>query len=191
MGYYAAMLPKLVSAMLALTLLVACASRAQAPEPAKSGAPKPTATEVPVHVQGAGNASTPTVLTQTKGNRRIYTVRALAFEGDAIGANGVAHLEQPHITFRDKSGSVTIADAPKATVKQRDKSIDMTGGVHARTADGGILTCDSLRYDYTTERLLGMGHVVLVSRDGLRLTGDRLDGDVRLRDARVTSGGAG
>jgi lipopolysaccharide assembly outer membrane protein LptD (OstA) len=73
-------------------------------------------------------------------------------------------------------------------VKQRDNSIDMTGGVHARTADGGVLTCDDLRYDANRERMYGEGHVVLTGPNGLQLRGDHLDGDVRFHDVRVTSG---
>lgn len=184
-------------AALALALVLAgCGGRggsapaSPAPAPAAAGA-KVTPTPVPIHVRGAGNARTPAVLTMSKANRRIYTIRALGFVGDALGTNGSAVLEQPHVTFVDKSGSVTIADAPKATVKQRDKSIDMTGGVHARTAEGGILTCDDLRYDAQTERLHGEGHVVLIGPNGLQLTGDHLDGDVRLHNVTVTSGGRG
>ena len=101
----------------------------------------------------------------------------------------MAVFSQPHVTFVDKTGAITIADAPKATVKQRDNSIDMTGGVHARTADGGVLTSYDLRYDATRERLYGEGHVVLTGPNGLQLRGDHLDGDVRLHDVRVTSGG--
>ncbi|BDE04742.1 hypothetical protein WPS_00180 [Vulcanimicrobium alpinum] len=177
--------------LLLLAVAAGCAPKAPAPAPGGgSPAPTATATPVPVHVVGAGKPGQPAVLSETKANRKIYTIRAVQFEGDALGTNGVGRLDHPHITFYDKTGSVTVADAPKATVKQRDKSIDMTGGVHARTAEGGVLTCDSLRYDAGTERLLGTGHVVLTSPDGLRLSGDRLDGDVRLHDARVTSGSA-
>jgi hypothetical protein len=64
----------------------------------------------------------------------------------------------------------------------------MTGGVHARTADGAVLTCDTLRYDAGTERFRGEGHIVVTGPNGDQLGGDHLDGDVRLRDARVTSG---
>jgi LPS export ABC transporter protein LptC len=138
---------------------------------------------------GRGNSHTPTVLTDTKQGRKIYTIRALVFEGDIGGSSdGVATLEQPHVTFVDKTGSVTIADAPKATVMQRDKSILMTGGVHARTQDGAVLTCDTLRYDADNERLYGEGHVVMTGPNGLALNGDHLDGDVRLHDVKVTSG---
>ena len=180
------------AALAAFVLAAGCT----APAPTGTASPAPravTATPepVPIHVRGVGNARTPTVLTETKNNRRRITVRALTVEGNLIGTDGVAVFAQPHVTFVDKTGAITIADAPKATVKQRDNSIDMTGGVHARTADGGVLTSDDLRYDANRERLYGEGHVVLTGPNGLQLRGDHLDGDVRLHDVRVTSGGRG
>ena len=176
---------------LALLLAVAgCSSRP--PSGTASPSPSPagpfTPTPVPVHVLGVGSAHRPTVLTETKNNRRRFTVRALSMEGNLIGTDGAGVFSHPQVTFVDKSGAITVAVAPKATVQQRDNSIDMTGGVHARTADGGVLTCDDLRYDANRERLYGEGHVVLTGPNGLQLRGDHLDGDVRLHDVRVTSG---
>jgi hypothetical protein len=185
---------ELVAGVAGLILLAGCAGRATAPSPgpAASAAPSATASQVPVHVVGHGDAVTPAVMTWSKANRKVYTIRALSFVGNAVGGtNGSAVLDRPHITFIDRSGSATVADAPKATVKQRDNSIDMMGGVGARTAEGGILTCVNLRYDATTERLHGEGHVVLTGPNGLQLSGDHLDGDVRLHDVKVWSGGRG
>ena len=184
---------ELVAGVAGLIFLAGCAGRAPAP-PSGQAAPAATgtATPVPVHVVGQGNALTPAVMTWSKANRKVYTIRALSFVGNAVGGtNGSAVLDRPHITFIDRSGSSTVADAPKATVKQRDNSIDMMGGVRARTAEGGILTCDNFRYDATTERLHGEGHVVLTGPNGLQLSGDHLDGDVRLHDVKVWSGGQG
>jgi Lipopolysaccharide-assembly, LptC-related len=185
----------LVAGVAGLIFLAGCAGRVSAPSsgPASSApAATATATAVPVHVVGQGNALTPAVMTWSKANRKVYTIRALSFVGNAVGGtNGSAVLERPHITFIDRTGSATVADAPKATVKQRDNSIDMMGGVRARTAEGGILTCDNLRYDATTERLHGEGHVVLTGPNGLQLNGDHIDGDVRLHDVKVWSGGPG
>ena len=165
------------------------AASPRSPAPGASSTVSPKATPVPVHVHGFGTKQKPSVLTGTKKGRRIYVIRALAFEGDIAGAgNGSAVLQDPHITFVDRSGAVTVADAPKATVKQRDNSVFMTGGVHARTAEGAVLTCDTLRYDAKTECFNGEGHVVVTGPNGDQLTGDHLDGDVRLHDARVTSG---
>ncbi|HTW84807.1 MAG TPA: LPS export ABC transporter periplasmic protein LptC [Candidatus Sulfotelmatobacter sp.] len=179
-----------------LALAVAgCGSHASQPTggaaaPSASGAPTAAPSSspqgVPVHVIGRGTAFKPSIITDTKNGRKIYTIRTMLFEGDI--AAGTAVLDQPHVTFVDKTGAVTIADAPKATVSQHDKSVLMTGGVHARTQDGAVLTCDTLRYDSSRERLFGEGHVVMTGPNGLSLTGDHLDGDVRLHDVKVTSG---
>ena len=61
----------------------------------------------------------------------------------------------------------------------------MTGGVHARSQDGNVLSCDRLRYDGNTERIHGDGHVVMTTPSGLTLVGDQLDGDARLANVRV------
>jgi LPS export ABC transporter protein LptC len=173
----------------ALALLAAGCGPHGAPAPSGSPGSVPKATPVPVHVRGFGTKENPSVLTGTKKGRRIYVIRSTAFEGDIAGStDGTAVLQETHISFFDRSGAVTIAEAPKATVKQRDKSVFMTGGVHARTADGAVLTCDTLRYDAGTERFRGEGHVAVTGPNGDQLGGDHLDGDVRLRDARVTSG---
>nr|MDQ6941155.1 LPS export ABC transporter periplasmic protein LptC [Candidatus Eremiobacteraeota bacterium] len=160
--------------------------------PAANGSAAPgsarPATPVPVHVRGFGTKQNPSVLTGTKHGRRIYIIRSTSFEGDTAAGDGTAVLLETRIAFVDRSGAVTVAEAPKATVKQRDKSVFMTGGVHARTAEGAVLTCDTLRYDAGTERFRGEGHVAVAGPNGERLDGDHLDGDVRLHDARVTSG---
>jgi lipopolysaccharide assembly outer membrane protein LptD (OstA) len=62
----------------------------------------------------------------------------------------------------------------------------MTGGVRARTSDGKTLTCDTLRYNDATGRLLGEGNVVLTSPLGEQLRGQRLDADVRLSKLVMT-----
>jgi|SRR5579884_712870 len=185
-------LPRL--AFLLAAAAAGCAPHAPAGGAAATPAPSPSssglATPVPVHVRGIGTARTPTVLTETVHGRRVYTIRAMVFEGDIVGSGeGSAVLQQPHVVFVDRSGATTVADAPKATVSQRSKSVLMSGGVRARTQEGSILTCDTLRYDTDTERFDGEGHVVLRGQNGVVLAGDHLDGDVRLHDVRVTSGG--
>ena len=181
-------------ALLVLAVLAACARPSSVSGPAhatpSAAATAPVSaspTPVPVHVSGEGNLNQPTILTETVRGRRVYTIRALAFRGDIGGSqDGIATLEQPHVTFLDKSGTITIADAPKATVTQRDKTVDMMGGVHARTSDGNVLTCDELRYDGNGEHFHGHGHVVMTGPTGLQLTGNYLEGDVRLRNVLVT-----
>ncbi|MGD0052941.1 MAG: LPS export ABC transporter periplasmic protein LptC [Vulcanimicrobiaceae bacterium] len=185
--------PWWLAASLALLAGAGCGSQTAGPDASPSpspsvgsAAPAETPAPVPVHIVGRGSALKQNIITETKQGRTIYTIRTLMFEGDLAGGVGV--LQQPHVTFVDKSGAVTIADAPKATIDQHDKSIVMMGGVHARTQDGAVLTCDTLRYDSDRERLYGEGHVVLTGPNGLTLVGDHMDGDVRLRDVKVTSG---
>ena len=180
-------------ALILLVLAGACSSHGSDAKasPSPPAAPASGRTPVPVHVRGVGTARTPTVLSESKNGRRVYTIRAMQFEGDIAGATeGNAAVQEPHVTFVGANGTPTYADAPKATVDQRDKSVVMTGGVHARTEEGSTLDCDTLRYDTATERFDGEGHVVLRGQNGVVLTGDHLHGDVRLQDVQVTSGGA-
>ena len=48
-----------------------------------------------------------------------------------------------------------------------------------------MLSCDRLRYDGTSERIHGDGHVVMTTPAGLMLVGDEIDGDARLANVRV------
>ena len=96
-----------------------------------------------------------------------------------------SHWFVPHVTFLDKNGKTLVGDAPKAVVTERDKTITMSGGVTARTQDGAVLTCDTMTYDGRVERIHGQGNVVLLSARGDRLTGDTIDGDVRLNHVTV------
>jgi LPS export ABC transporter protein LptC len=123
-----------------------------------------------------------------KHQRTIYIVRANSFVADTTGgqtATGSGSFDRPHITFVDRSGARTVADAPKAVLTSADKSVLMTGGVHARSQDGNVLSCDRLRYDGTTERIHGDGNVVMTTPNGLSLVGDEIDGDARLENVRV------
>src|ERR1700722_6049290 len=123
-----------------------------------------------------------------KRQRVIYTLRADSFIADTTAGRtgtGSGTFVEPHITFVDRSGVRTIADAPKAVLTSADKSVFMTGGVHARSQDGNVLSCDRLRYDGTSERIHGDGHVVMTTPNGLILVGDEIDGDARLADVRV------
>jgi LPS export ABC transporter protein LptC len=170
---------------LALAAALAACSHPAAPGPAR---PAPTATPVPLHVTSSGGSGQSTTLSEMKNRRRIYTIRAVSFVADTAAgrtATGSGVFVQPHITFVDRSGAQTVADAPKAVLTSADKSVLMTGGVHARSQDGNVLSCDRLRYDGDSERIHGEGNVVMTTPSGLRLTGDRLDADARLQDVRV------
>ncbi len=167
-------------------LLAACAPVAN--QPAASPAPSATSggpSALPVHVVSSGNGAY-TTLSEMKAGRTLYTIRATSFVADSTGdQGGSGSFESPHITFHDRSGGATVADAPKADLHGADKSVIMTGGVRARSQDGNVLHCDRLRYDGKTERVHGEGHVRLETPAGLILVGDVLDGDARLRDVVV------
>jgi lipopolysaccharide assembly outer membrane protein LptD (OstA) len=51
-----------------------------------------------------------------------------------------------------------------------------------------VLACDTLTYNGDTERFHGEGHVHLIAPNGLELSGQHLDGDVKLQDVTVTGG---
>ncbi len=115
-------------------------------------------------------------------------MRARSFDADTTAgssATGSGTFDRPEITFVDRNGARTVADAPEAVLTSADKSVLMTGGVRARSQDGNVLACDRLRYDGNTERIHGEGHVVMQTPAGLTLTGDDLDGDARLQNVRV------
>jgi LPS export ABC transporter protein LptC len=161
------------------------------PAPSATPAASPGPTTEPVHIETNSNGDKYiTVVQRVKngaagGTRIAYQLRALSSQADIVGAQSVVTFEQPHITFLDHQGKKLIADSPQAKITQRDKSVLMSGGVHARAADGSVLTCDTLRYDGRTEKLHGKGHVVLSGPNDLTLTGNYLEGDVRLDDVRV------
>ena len=158
--------------------------------PAAAGpSPAETATAVPIRIETHGAAGEYVTIVQTLHGRKLYTIRALSTNVRSAGTNeGTGVLEQPHVTFVDRGGTSTIADAPKAHLVERDKTVVMTGGVHAHTSTGSVLTCDTLTYSGNTERFHGEGHVELASRDGMHLAGQHLDGDTRLQEVVVTGG---
>jgi len=175
-----------------LLLAAALAARSHPAAPAPGGSPATpvpaaTASPVPVHVTSSGNGRY-TILTEMKHQRTIYIVRARSFVADTAAgrsAAGNGTFDAPEITFVDRNGARTVADAPKAVLSSADKSVLMTGGVRARSQDGTVLACDRLRYDGNSERIHGDGHVVMQTPAGLTLTGDELDGDARLQNVRV------
>lgn len=164
----------------------AASSPSPAAAPAAGAGTATSPTPVPIHVETRGGTGQYITIVESLHGRKIYSIRALSSEMRRNGTSeGTAELEQPHVTFVDKSGTTTIADAPKAHLTERDKTIVMTGGVHAHTSSGSVLSCDTLTYKGTTERFHGDGNVVLTAQNG-SLGGQHLDGDVKLQDVRVT-----
>ncbi len=174
--------------LLLAAALTACAQPAAGPAHAPSAAPAATATPLPLHITSSGGTGQYTTLSEMKHQRTIYIIRATSFAADtATGRTptGSGTFVQPHITFVDRDGARTVADAPEAVLTSADKSVLMTGGVHARSQDGNVLSCDRLRYDGTSERIHGDGNVVMTTPSGLVLSGDEVDGDARLQNVRV------
>lgn len=174
----------------ALLIVAAGCGRPAPPSPAPSAspAPAPTATIAQIHVVTESRGAHPTTFSAESHNRRMYYGIAKSSVADRLpDGTFVIALAQPHVIFYDREGKTLTGDAPKALVQERTKTITMSGGVRARTQEGTVLTCDTMTYDGTTERIHGSGDVVLVSPRGDRLTGDRIDGDVRLNQVSVTS----
>jgi hypothetical protein len=183
-------------APLGLALLAACGSPASNGHATPSPTPHPPsapATAQAVHIETNGSGDKYITVVQrvndgsSKRTRVAYRLRALSSQADIVGTQSVVTFDGPHITFLDHQGKKLIADSPQAKITQQDKSVLMSGGVHALAADGSILTCDTLRYDGRTEQLHGQGHVTLSGPNDLTLTGNYLRGDVRLDDVRVAA----
>ncbi|HTJ28096.1 MAG TPA: LPS export ABC transporter periplasmic protein LptC [Candidatus Limnocylindria bacterium] len=176
--------------LLLAAALAACGGRAphaSSPSPAPAAAAPSTPTAVPIRIVTQGGHGQYTDIVQSVKGRKVYTIRALSSSSERTSAgSGIVTLEQPHVTFIDKSGAATIADAPKAHLTERDNNVVMTGGVHATTSTGSVMTCDVLTYNGKTERLRGDGNVHLYGPNGLEMDGNHLDGDVRLQEVKIT-----
>jgi hypothetical protein len=180
---------------LGIALLGGCGGRAgtspASPAPSATPLSAQFPTTEPVHIETNSSGDKYITVVQrvpdgrAQRTRIVYRLRAVSSQADIVGAQSVASFEEPHITFLDRMGKQLIADSPQAKITQHDKSVVMGGGVHARAEDGSVLTCDTLRYDGRTEKLHGQGHVVLSGPNQLTLTGEYLEGDVRLDHVRV------
>jgi lipopolysaccharide assembly outer membrane protein LptD (OstA) len=98
---------------------------------------------------------------------------------------GRSEFVNPHIIFTGREGQKLIADAPHAVILVKERNLLMDGGVHARTSDGMTVRSDTLTYNEATDRLHGSGRVVVTTPRGERLTGDRIDADLRLSQMRI------
>jgi LPS export ABC transporter protein LptC len=179
----------LVAAVLAGCGAPPPATSTPAPSAPRSATAAPTAEPIHIETNSSGNKYITVVQRVTdrrsKRTRIAYQLRAVSSQADIIGSQSVVTFERPHITFLDHQGKKLIADSPQAKVTQRDKSVVMSGGVHARAEDGSVLGCDTLRYDGRTETLHGAGHVTLSGPNDLTLTGNYLEGDIRLDNVRI------
>jgi LPS export ABC transporter protein LptC len=103
-------------------------------------------------------------------------------------STGRSDLKNPHVVFYGDGGKRLAASAPAGTVVEKDKTMLMTGGVHARSQDGMTLQSDTLRYDEQSQIVHGGGNVVLTFPAGEALRGQTMDWD--LRTGHITVAGA-
>jgi len=174
---------------LALLLVAAGCTGSGGSRAASTPAPavrRPAFTAPPVRVVNKRVGSKYIYLTEQKKNRVVYVLRADSNTSIRLAEGaGRSDFVRPHVTFY--SGPRTIvADAPKATVEERDRSVLMSGGVVARTEKGMTLNSDTLSYDDATERLHGEGNVVVTTPQGEELRGDHLDYDMRTSEMHVS-----
>jgi len=171
-------------ALAALGALAACGRASQAPSSATSAAPQastqsasptPAAgpTAVPIRLRGGRVGSRYIYVTKQKGNHKVYVLRADSESGQYLGNDtGRSDFVNPHVTFFGRSGVPVVADAPAGTAVEKDKTVRMSGGVHARTGDGRTLTSDTLTYHDDTETIDGDGNVVMTMPTGERFQGE-------------------
>jgi LPS export ABC transporter protein LptC len=178
-------------AALALALVTArCAPRSRvSPSPSPSPSVSATPTSPPVTIRAGSRPGQRVTITVTSRGRRLYFITADSNVVDPAPSGGYrAHFVRPSIVFYDRNGKTMAGNARRADVDGMTKVVTMRGDVRVRTAEGALLTCDTMTYNDVTDRIHGTGHVRLQTRTGDVLTGDRLDGDVRLDRVRVTQG---
>lgn len=175
-----------VAALALLALVASCTGHPSQRERA-TPAPAPSSTTLPIKVTSNRVGKRLVTLTEQKRGRKVYVLRADANESDRFAAGtGRSVFTRPHIVFYEPGGKTLTADAPIATVEELSKTVVMSGGVRARTQDGIELTCETLRYDDTTEHIHGTGNVVVTTPRGERLEGNTIDADTRLDRVRIT-----
>ncbi|MBD5634549.1 MAG: LPS export ABC transporter periplasmic protein LptC, partial [Candidatus Eremiobacteraeota bacterium] len=144
-------------------------------------------TPPPVNFQGNRVGSHYVYATKQKGTRKFYVLRADSVNAVYNGTStGRSNFTNPHVVFYGDGAKRLVADAPAGTVVERDKTVVMTGGVHARTQDGMTLTSDTLRYEDESAMVHGVGHVVVVFPAGEELRGEYVDWNLRNGHINVT-----
>jgi LPS export ABC transporter protein LptC len=172
-----------------LILLTGCGGKGPESAPSPSPSPAPTRTFLPIKLRSTSVGSKYIYLTKQKNNRKVYVLRADSQTGEYFGQNtGRSDFTHPHVTFFDAQGRTMVADAPRGTVLEKDKSVVMSGGVRARTQAGMTLSCDTLHYNDETQMMHGEGNVVLTSPEGEQLRGERIDADLHLSTVHVSGG---
>lgn len=182
---------------LAALLVPACAPKAPpptapspsvAPSPtsaAPSASPSPTPSAVPpedepVRAISRGTKREPAhYIVRNPHGQIMYDVLSSTVVYDrASDGTAVATFTTPHVTFAAADGRTVIADSPKAVAHDKDKSVVMIGGVHAKTSDNKVLTCTTLTYDEPHAQILCVGNVVLTdTKTNQTATGETLATD--------------
>ncbi|HEY1728541.1 MAG TPA: LPS export ABC transporter periplasmic protein LptC [Candidatus Baltobacteraceae bacterium] len=151
--------------------------------PAPTASPTPLASvsnDEPVRAISRGTSREPArYIVRNPHGQVMYDVRSSTVVYDrASDGTAVATFTTPHVTFASPDGRVVIADSPKAVAHDRDKSVVMTGGVHAKTSDSKVLTCTTLTYDELHAQILCVGNVVLTdTKTNQSATGETLQTD--------------
>lgn len=172
-----------------LAFLGGCGGNGPGPAATPSPSPAGTPTFLPITLRSKSVGSKYIYLTKQKNNRKVYVLRADSQTGEYFGQDtGRSDFTNPHVTFFDPDGRTMVADAPRGTLLEKDKSVVMSGGVHARTQGGMTLSCQTLRYNDQTQMMHGEGSVVLTSPEGEELRGERIDADTRLSTVHVSGG---
>jgi LPS export ABC transporter protein LptC len=177
-------------ALLATVLVAGCApeavKRQVAATPTPGASPAAGPTTPAVHVVGEADNGELAHITVESHKRLAYEIYSTKTE--ATQTTGVAVFSNAHVLFHDPKGGVLDARAPSALANQTTKTVRMKGGVHARTHSGSVLTCDTLTYNAETERLHAIGHVVLTTASGSRVTSDEATSDLRLEQVDFGGG---
>lgn len=176
-------------AFLFLAAAVACSPKPQAGGPS-GGAPSPGASSSalpPITVRSHGNAREPVRSIYQQGNRKIYELVANSTESTMPSKNQFRGVFlKTHITFYLPDGSTLVGQAPVTVVDRSAQTVTMQNGVHGRTTDGVVLTCNQLVYSQATGQLHGTGNVHIVkSSEGLSMTGGSFTSDLKLTQVHM------
>lgn len=175
------------AALVCIALLCACSPR-QPIRIASSPSASPSAPRGRgpwLHITGSGTARQPVrFVAMTRDNRKQYDLIANSFVSNGTQGTSVATFSIVHVTFYGKNGTL-VANSAQAIVDEAANTITLAGNVHARSSSGMTLTCDTLRYDKSSQMVHGEGHVAMTNGHGMRATGNTVDTDITLTHARM------
>jgi LPS export ABC transporter protein LptC len=175
---------KLPAGMLVVPLIALAACNPQPQNTHATPAASPTASGLPpLQITGHGTRSRPVSIGAQNGNRKVYQLVAKSYTSRSVQSIAQANFQQATVTFYDKDGTKLSAQAPAATIDDKNKLVTLTGGVHAKTSTGLNMVCDRLTYDQKSGMLHGVGNVRITGMQGGQqqvLTGNDFTSDVKL-----------